>query len=104
MSKVEKLKEIENLLKTGTLEPVASVAQRKTGKRPPPATIWRWCRKGLRGGKVKLAAAFHGGSWCTTDAAFDAFIAAQTATQQMRHGSHAPVGCDDDALRDAGLL
>jgi len=92
------------LLKSGTLEKVSLVAERATGKKPAPQQIWRWCRKGLRGGKVKLAAAWHGGSWCTTQSAFIEFLKAQTATQYERHGGHAPVGDYDEALRAAGLL
>ena len=37
--------ELEALLDDGTLEPVAVIIERISGKRPNPSTVWRWCRK-----------------------------------------------------------
>ncbi len=87
---------------SGTIEAVSVIAKRRTGKRPSPATVWRWCRKGVRGGSVRLQAVFHGGCWQTTPAAFDQFIADQTAAA-FSHDDTANEA-DDDALRAAGLL
>ena len=82
------------LLKQGKLEPVPEVCERRTGNRPAPATIHRWGRKGVKGG-VKLQMAYICGSWCTTDAAFDQFIADQTAER-----TGGDTGDDDQAERD----
>lgn len=91
------------LLETGTLEPVREVAYRVTGKWPAASTVWRWCRRGLRGGKVKLACEYFSGKWYTTEAAFRRFLSAQTMAQLAYHGQHAP-DTSDEALRAAGLL
>lgn len=94
---------VADLLAKGKLAPVATIALRHTSRRPAPATIWRWCRKGLRGGQVRLDCLFHGGQWMTTDAAFLAFIDAQTtaALGRLDDASSPDV---DDALREQGLL
>ncbi|QDT34826.1 DUF1580 domain-containing protein [Thalassoglobus polymorphus] len=91
----------EAKLLEGTLEHVASVAKRRTGKRPHPSSIWRWVKKGMRGGTIKLSAIYHSGTWQTTDAAFDAFLQAQTqaAMAQQDDGS-----VTDEELKAAGLL
>lgn len=88
---------------TGTIEAVSVIAKRRTGKRPSPATVWRWCRKGVRHGSIKLQSVFHGGCWQTTDAAFDQFIADQTAAALGENCPEADDASDDD-LRAAGLL
>lgn len=82
------------LLEQGELEPVNTICQRRLGKRVSPATIWRWTRKGVRGG-IKLQASYACGCWCTTEAAFAWFIEAQTAE---RTGSY--TGGDDPDERD----
>ncbi len=87
------------LLETGTLEHVATVARRLTGVRPSPATIWRWCRKGLRSGTVKLDCVYHSGMWQTTDAAFQRFVDRQTESALATSG-----GASDEELEAAGLL
>ncbi|HWL11122.1 MAG TPA: DUF1580 domain-containing protein [Planctomicrobium sp.] len=88
---------------TGQIEAVSVIAKRRTGKRPSPATVWRWCRKGVRGGSVKLAAVFHGGCWQTTSEAFDQFLADQTAAALGERDE--PEQTDSDAaLIAAGLL
>ena len=88
-------------LLSGPLEHVATVAKRRTGQRPHPSSIWRWVKKGLQGGSIRLAAIYHGGYWQTTDAAFDAFLKAQTEAAL----SQAPADdVSDDELRAAGLL
>lgn len=92
----------ENL--SGTIEAVSVIAKRRTGKRPSPATVWRWCRKGVRNGTVKLQAVFHSGCWQTTEAAFDQFIADQTAAALEDHVSPENNGDTDAELIAAGLL
>lgn len=96
--------ELDGLL-AGQLGPVTRIAQHRTGRRPSPATIWRWCRKGLRGG-VRLTAVFHSGAWHTTDRAFEQFLLDQTLAQQDRDptGAADRSAASDDALRAAGLL
>ena len=84
----------------GQLEHVATVAKKRTGKRPSPATVWRWCRKGVKGG-IKLTAVYASGYWQTTDAAFDEFLARQTNYALTPDPS--PEVSDDD-LKAAGLL
>lgn len=88
---------------SGTIEAVSVIAKRRTGKRPSPATIWRWCRKGVRHGSIKLQSVFHGGCWQTTAEAFDQFIADQTAAAL---GENCPEENDasDADLIAAGLL
>ena len=87
-------------LLSGKLDHVAQVAKRRTGKRPSPATIFRWVKKGLRGGKVKLAAKFHSGYWATTEAAFDKFLDDQTAAAFASQSA----SIDDETLQAEGLL
>jgi len=86
----------------GRFEPVATIAYRFSGHRPSPATVWRWCRRGLRGGTVKLNAVFHGGIWLVTEEAFLQFVQDQTDAVFARENK--PEDVDDDALRADGLL
>lgn len=96
---------IAELLETGTLEPVGVVAKRRTGRRPGPSTIWRWCTQGLRGGRIKLEACFHCGRWQTTEAAFARFLEAQTIAQRQAPPSkYVPSDITDEALAACGLL
>ena len=85
-------------LESASLRPVSLIARERTGKRPSPATVWRWCKKGIRGG-VKLEAVNIFGSWHTTSEAFAEFLRAQTAVAMAE-----PSGCTDDELRSVGLL
>lgn len=89
---------------TGQIEAVSVIAKRRTGKRPSPATVWRWCRKGVRGGTIKLQAVFHGGCWQTTEAAFDQFIIDQTAAALCEHEESNLDSVTDAELRSIGLL
>ncbi len=59
------------------LQPIRKVAQRLTGRRPAPATVWRWLRKGVRG--VKLDGVLLGGTWLCTEDDFRRFLDEQTA-------------------------
>lgn len=90
----------ESNLLSGTLSHVATVAKNRTGKRPSPATIFRWTKKGLRGGKIKLKAIFHSGYWQTTPEAFDEFLQRQTDYALAEKTDDAT----DAELEAAGLL
>jgi len=94
---------VRDELLSGVLEHVATVAKRRTGHKPSPPTIWRWCRKGLKGG-IRLQCVYHGGCWQTTDAAFDQFIAAQTAAAFASDGEEHSDDTSDADLIAAGLL
>lgn len=89
------------LLDRGQLARVSIIAERRTGRRPAPSTVWRWAQKGLRGGQVRLACLFHSGAWMTTPAAFEQFIADQTRLQVETSSEH---DVTDDELRAGGLL
>ncbi|QDT34083.1 DUF1580 domain-containing protein [Thalassoglobus polymorphus] len=89
----------ENLL-DGQLAHVATVALNRTGKKPSPATVWRWCKRGLRGGTIKLQAIYHSGYWQTTPEAFNAFLKAQTEAAKAGNSGDAT----DESLKAAGLL
>lgn len=93
-------------LLAGELAPVASVAKKRTGLRPSPATIWRWLRKGVCNGTVRLEAVCHGGKWLTTPAAFEKFLTDQTAHALGNAVSDKSSESDDSdaALLAAGLL
>lgn len=88
---------------SGKIEAVSVIAKRRTGKRPSPATVWRWCRKGVRHGSIKLKSVFHSGCWQTTEAAFEQFLVEQTAAAL---GENEPEQRDvsDQELIAAGLL
>jgi len=88
-------------LESDDLRPVWIVARDRTGRRPSPATVWRWVRKGVRGGR--LEAVFLQGVWHTTSAAFADFIRRQTAAA-LNLPPNEPVIASDDALRAVGLL
>ena len=86
-----------DLLETGQLEPVSLLARRISGRRPSPATVWRWIAKGTAQGvlpSVKLYGLPH-----TTEAAFRAWLRGEFAP-----AAGPDVDAGDDALRAAGLL
>lgn len=88
----------------GTLEPVVTVAERRIGSRPAPSTLWRWCRKGLKGGRIRLNAVYVNKRWMTTDQAFDQFLVEQTESE-LNVDQHRNINSDvDEQLREAGLL
>ena len=64
-------------LDTDDLIPVGQLAEQRLGKRPSPATLWRWKLKGVNG--AKLAVVKSDGCWMTTRAAFADFLRQQTA-------------------------
>jgi hypothetical protein len=61
-----KLEQLALDLESEQLRPVVEVAAGVLGNRPSKPTVWRWCRKGNRGGR--LEAAFVNGKWRTTRA------------------------------------
>ena len=79
-----------------TLKPIADVAADRTGRRPSPSTQYRWIRTG------GLKASFVGGRWLCSPAAFDAFVAGQTAAR-LKPVESTP-DASDAALAAAGLL
>ena len=101
-SQVEPLIDLEH----DDLRPVADIAEKRTGKRPPPGCIWRWRRKGCRG--VHLECYLYAGVWHTTEKAFSAFILGQTAAAvdacraAGRTTDRSPTTLQ--RLKDAGLL
>jgi hypothetical protein len=88
-------------LETDDLRPVTLVAERRTGKRPSPSTIYRWVRRGTRGGRLE-AVHVHG-AWHTTDAAFTDFIRRQTAAV-LNTQPRATSDTDEATLRSQRLL
>lgn len=58
------------------LIPIRQLAKERLGKSISPSCQWRWIRRGVRG--VRLEAVQAMGVWCTTPAAFGAFISGQT--------------------------
>ena len=80
------------------LRPIPQQAERLTGKRPSPATVWRWLRKGCRG--VKLNALMLGGQWLCTEDDFREFLRGQTEAQFARTSG----GASDEELEAVGLL
>lgn len=86
---------------------VASEAKRRTGKRPSPATVWRWTHKGCRGVLLKAVHCF--GAWHTTREAFSEFIRDQSAAAMAASvfSDDAPAERDEATakkLRAAGVL
>lgn len=62
------------------LTPVGTLVEERLGKRPSPATLWRWRLRGVRvrGQTVYLECVRVGGVWCSTPKAFAEFVRAQT--------------------------
>ncbi|MEX1229496.1 MAG: DUF1580 domain-containing protein [Planctomycetaceae bacterium] len=100
--RTESLIDLEN----DHLRPVAEIAKERTGKRPPPGTVWRWRLKGCHG--AKLEAVLVNGCWCTTKAAFADFIRRQTdaanAACTAEGVSHERDEATERRLKAAGLL
>ena len=67
-------------IETDELVPLGELARQRLGKRPSPATLWRWRLHGVNG--AKLAVVKSGGCWMTTPAAFGEFLRLQTANSQ----------------------
>ncbi|MEX0784683.1 MAG: DUF1580 domain-containing protein [Dehalococcoidia bacterium] len=91
-------------LDTAEIRPVAQLAADLTGRRPSPATIWRWCRRGTRrAGRLPAVVAF--GTWHTTAEAYRAWIqrgSEPTPPQDDAAAERSPA--TERRLRKAGLL
>lgn len=89
-----------DLLGAGPLRPVSEIAMQATGRRPAPATTWRWCKLGTRRGVLPAVRVY--GSWHTTAAAFRAWLhVADRADTSEAGRAETPL---DDMLTSAGLL
>ena len=84
------------------LHPISTVVERLTGRRPSPATVWRWLRKGVRG--AKLNAVLCGGKWLCTEQDFRLFLQEQTDAALAASTTAARVPDVDEALKAQGLL
>lgn len=73
-------------------------------KRPHPATVWRWCVKGIRG--VKLMSWMVGGIRCTDEQAIQDFLEALNRGVEDKREIDARIAKQnqevDQALRDMG--
>lgn len=88
-------------LSVGTLQPVTKILSDITGRRPSPASVWRWHAKGTaRNGKLPTVMLY--GAVCSTEAAVRAWLAGQFAPTPLP-AIELPTA-DDAALRAAGLL
>ena len=85
-------------------QPVQQFCKKNLGKRVSPGTIWRWVRKGTKGGK--LEAVHINGTWHCTAEQFADFINRQTAAKLTDTSEHSQEkhSASDDALRAEGLL
>ena len=86
------------------LRPVAVLCQRLTGRRPSPATIWRWCSRGTRrAGRLPAVRVF--GTWHSTSEALMAWL--QNDSQQPSPAADDPAERSEATtrrLRAAGLI
>lgn len=94
------MKHPNDLLETGELGPVETIAYRVTGTRPSRTTTWRWVKRGVGGG-IRLQAVLYLDRWMTTEAAFREFL--HRRTEAALQPQTVPPASDDD-LRAAGLL
>ena len=85
-------------------QPVQQICKRVIGKRVAPSTLFRWVRKGTKGGK--LEAVHINGTWHCTAEQFADFINRQTAAKlaDAADNSDDESSASDDALRAEGLL
>ncbi len=89
-------------LESDEVRPVAEVCQRLTGKRPSPATIWRWIRRGCRG--QQLDAVQVQGQWQTTTAEFARFVRAKSQPLAPTQKPSERDAATEKRLNAAGLL
>ncbi|HWL11124.1 MAG TPA: helix-turn-helix domain-containing protein [Planctomicrobium sp.] len=83
------------------LEPVNRLCERLLGKRLSPATVWRWIKRGLKGGKLE-AVSVQGKWYCTAEALAD-FLNRQTEAN-LHTAEPTQAEASDEQLRAAGLL
>jgi hypothetical protein len=86
------------------LIPARTLAKKRLGRDVSPACLWRWIRKGARGTKLECVQIM--GVWCTTEAAWGAFVTGQTrAALGASRVAPGPRTAEKAArLRAAGLL
>ena len=78
------------------------LARELLGMRCSPPTLWRWCVRGTRAGK--LDAVYAGGRWMTTRAALLDFLERQSAAQQNKFSRNKPDDASDAELEECGLV
>ena len=87
----------QNETLVGQLQTVQTIAKQRLGKRVAPSTAWRWIKRGVVGGRIRLQALQCGGRWYTTIEAFDQFLSDQTAAAfEEEQKSDSQAQCDDD--------
>jgi hypothetical protein len=94
-------------LETDEIRPVSELCRRLTGRRPAPATVWRWVREGRHG--VRLDAVHIQGHWQTSAAVFADFLRATSAAARREAPPAADAAVERDEatarrLKRAGLL
>ena len=73
--------------------------EKKTGRRPPPCTTWRWSSKGVKG--VKLQVVFMGGTRLTTEEWVQDFIDAVSRANMEKHEAAPPMQTPRQQERNA---
>lgn len=84
------------------IEPIAVIAERVTGRKPSPATTWRWCTRGVAGG-IKLPHVRAFGKPSCTESAFVRWLERCAADGHDSLPGDA-VDASNDELLAAGLL
>jgi len=86
------------------LRPVSLLARELTGRRPSPATIWRWCVKGTaRAGRLPALTVF--GSWHSTREALVEWLRRGSERSAVPNDPPADRPASTERrLKEAGLL
>jgi hypothetical protein len=84
------------------MEPLAGLVERKLGKRLSPCALWRWHRKGLRGG-IRLRVMRIGRGLFSCDDWWNEF-ASKLNTEDPVFAVPIPPAATEAELRAAGLL
>jgi len=92
-------------LETDDLVPINELCRRRLGRKVSPATLWRWRLKGIKG--CRLECVYVAGNWCSTTAAFAAFI--RQTTEAAATPAHDAQPAERSAattrrLKTAGLI
>lgn len=80
--------------------PIADACRHLSGKRPAPATVWRWIRRGVRG--ERLNALRIRGRWHCTEGQLRDFL--ERSTKATLSESVPDNSSSDESLRQNGLL
>lgn len=88
---------------TDDLRPVGQLVRELTGRRPAPATVWRWCRRGNRRNGV-LPGVVVMGRWHTTREAYLAWIRRGTERPLPAAPTTERDEATERALRERGLI